>query len=179
MLRDFQLRETPPMTGSMHRSSVETYRHSLAVLDSMLRKGLARAVEAEFPPANLLAARLAPDMHPLLRQVQIACDLAKSGGARLAGVEVPAHADDETTFEELFARIDRVRAFLDALDPAAIEAGVDRTIEIRVRDQQFTFQGIDFLNRWSLPNFYFHLGMAYALLRHNGVALGKRDFLFP
>ena len=167
------------MTGIMFQSSVGTYRHALSVLDSILHKGQARAVEAGFPPENLLGARLAPDMHSLLRQVQIACDLAKSGSARLAGVDIPSHPDGETTFEQLFLRIGKVREFLETLDAEAIEQGANRTIELTVRDQKFSFGGVDFLNRWSLPNFYFHLGMVYALLRHNGVPLGKRDFLFP
>ncbi len=167
------------MISQVYQSSVTTYQHGLAVLESILRKGQAHAVEKGFAPESLLVARLAPDMHPLVRQVQIACDLAKSGGARLAGVEIPSHADAESTFDELFARIHKVQQFLLTLDADKVEQGAERTIEFEVRGRPMTFIGTDFLNRWSLPNFYFHLGMAYALLRHNGVALGKRDFLFP
>lgn len=167
------------MSGFVYQASVATYQHALRVLESVLRKGEARALEAGFPPENLLHARLAPDMHPLLRQVQIACDLMKSGAARIAGVEIPSHADDETSFEQLYARIDKVQEFLKSIDANAVEQGADRTIEFAVRDRKMEFGGMDFLNRWSLPNLYFHLGMVYALLRHNGVALGKRDFLYP
>lgn len=167
------------MSGFVHQSSVETYVHSLKVLESVLRKGQARAAEAGFPPENLLSARLAPDMHPLLRQVQIACDLMKSGAARLAGTEIPNHPDDETSFEQLYSRIHKVQEFLESIDANAVEQGADRAIEFRVGDRVMKFGGMDFLNRWSLPNLYFHLGMVYALLRHNGVALGKRDFLVP
>lgn len=165
------------MPAPIFESSVATYQHGLRVLESILGKGLAYAGAKEFPPENLLFARLAPDMHPLLRQVQIACDLAKSGGARLAGVEAPSHPDEEATFEQLFARIDKVQQFLLTLDAEEVAKGGERTIGFSVGAQAMTFVGSDFLNRWSLPNFYFHLGMAYALLRHNGVPLGKRDFL--
>ncbi len=165
------------MPGPLYSASVLVYQHELRILESLLAKGLARASELGFAPENLLHARLAPDMHPLLRHAQIVCDLAKGGGARLAGVEIPAHADDETTFEQLTARIGKVQAFLASLDADAIESAASRRIELTVRERKLAFEGAEFINRWSLPNLYFHLGMVYALLRHNGVALGKLDFL--
>ncbi len=166
------------MAFSLHKSSVGTFQHVLDVLESLLRKGAAHAEAAGFPAGNLLTARLAPDMFPLTRQVQIACDLCKSGAARLAAVEIPVHADEEESIDALIERIGRVREFVRGIDAEAIDAGDARSIQLKVRDRTLDFaSGSEFLNRWTLPNLYFHLSMAYALLRHNGVPLGKIDFL--
>ncbi len=116
-------------------------------------------------------------MFDLLRQVQIACDMAKSGAARLAGVDVPVHEDKETTFAELHARIAKVLAFVGGLDRAAIDGAADRRVTVPLRDRKLEFKGRDYLVGWVLPNLYFHLTTAYAILRHNGVELGKKDFL--
>jgi uncharacterized protein len=165
------------MSLSIQQVSIGTFTHMLGVLDRLLSKGEAHAAARGVDPATLIATRLAPDMHDLPRQVQIACDMAKGAAARLSGVEVPKHDDTETTFAELHARIAKVRAFLSTIDPAALEAGADRTITITARDRELTFAGRDYLVGFVLPNFYFHVTIAYALLRHAGVELGKLDFL--
>jgi uncharacterized protein len=165
------------MSLSIQQVSIGTFTHMLGVLDRLLGKGEAHATARGIDPATLIATRLAPDMHNLPRQVQIACDMAKSGAARLAGVEVPKHEDTETTFAELHARIAKVRQFLGTIDASALEAGADRAISLSVRDRQLEFVGRDYLVHYVLPNFYFHVTIAYALLRHAGVELGKLDFL--
>jgi hypothetical protein len=125
----------------------------------------------------LLAARLYPDMFALTRQVQIACDTAKGAVARLAAVEVPKHEDTETTFAELQQRIARVVAFIESVAPAQIDGSEDRKITLTLRGQETVFTGLQYLMGFVLPNFYFHAATAYGILRHNGVELGKRDFL--
>lgn len=164
--------------STLHQASVGTFLHVLGVLEGLLGKGAAHAVSAGFPSENLLNARLAPDMLPLTRQVQIVCDLCKGGTARIAAVEIPVHADEEQNIDALIERIGRVRDFIQSVDASAIEAGDARPIELKVRDRTLAFaSGSEFLHRWSLPNLYFHLSLAYALLRHNGVPLGKLDYL--
>ena len=165
------------MTWSIYAASVGTFKHVLGTLDAMLAKAEAHAIAKGYDPAVLLASRLHPDMFDLTRQVQIACDMAKSGAARLAGVEPPKHPDDEKSFAELYARIAKVRAFLDTLDTATIDAAAARDISVPMRDRTLEFKGADYLTGWVLPNLYFHVTTAYAILRHNGVALGKADFL--
>ena len=128
--------------------------------------------------ARIMAARLAPDMHPFPRQVQIACDMAKNGGARLAGVEAPSMPDDETTFAELRARLEKTAAFLSGLDRPAIEAAAEQRIDLSLPNgMAFGFDGGEYLAYWVLPNFYFHATTAYGLLRAAGVELGKSDFI--
>lgn len=128
--------------------------------------------------AKLMQARLAPDMHPLTRQFQIASDTAKNGAARLAGVEAPSMPDEETTFAELKARMDKTIAFLKGVDRAAVEAAGERAVELRFPNgMAFDFKGGDYLTHWVLPNFYFHATTAYALLRAEGVAMSKFDYL--
>jgi uncharacterized protein len=165
------------MSLSIYDSTVGTHRRMLGVLDSLLVKAAEHAEAGGYDATNLLGSRLAPDMFPLRRQVQIACDLAKSGGARLAGVPVPRHEDTETSIPELRTRIDKVLAFLDTLDRESINGAGEREIVVTVPGRELRFSGRDYVDIWLLPNFYFHLCMTYALLRHNGVALGKLDFL--
>ena len=165
------------MTVSLYETSIGTFRLMLGALAKNLAKAQAHAAAQGFEPGNLLGARLAPDMFTLTRQIQIACDLAKAGGARLAGVEPPRHDDTETDFAGLLARIERVLAFLDTLDREAIEGAADREIRFTVQGNELVFKGQRYLVTWALPNFYFHVTMAYALLRHQGVPLGKRDYL--
>jgi hypothetical protein len=148
-------------------------RNVSALLDRMTADAQARKIE----PSVLLASRLYPDMFPLLRQVQLACDFAKGASARLAGVPVPAFADDETTVDELKARIEKVITFVGSVARADVDAGFDRAITIKIRDGSVELKGIDYLNNMAMPNFYFHCTTAYAILRHNGVAIGKRDFV--
>ena len=147
------------------------------MLDRLLTLAEANAAARGFEADKLLAGRLAPDMFPLTRQIQIACDLAKAASARLAGIEVPQHADDETSFAELRARIAKVQSFIDSVDADAVNAGEARAITLKIQGQELNFVGADFLDSWALPNFYFHFITAYNLLRMQGVPLGKRDFL--
>jgi hypothetical protein len=125
----------------------------------------------------LLQSRLACDMFPLVRQVQIACDMAKGGGARLAGVEVPSYPDDEQDFAQLFARIEKTKSFLSSLDKHAFDGSETRKVTIKIGGNPMEFVGQPYLLLFVLPNFYFHLTAAYAILRHNGVPLEKRDFM--
>lgn len=127
----------------------------------------------------LLNARLSPDMYPLSRQVQIATDMSKGAGARLAGLEVPSYEDNETTFEALEERLLKAIDFLRSIKPEQLEGAETRHIEMMVRDSKKEFVGLNYLLRWVQPNVYFHVTTTYNLLRHNGVELGKRDFLGP
>jgi hypothetical protein len=165
------------MPLSVYDNTVAVFVRLLGGLDRWLQAAEQNAAARGFAVDALLAGRLAPDMFPLTRQVQIACDLAKAAGARLAGIEVPKHADEETTVAELRARIARVQGLLAGLDRAAVEAGSEREIVLSVQGQELRFAGADYVSRWALPNFYFHLTLSYALLRQQGVPLGKRDFL--
>jgi len=165
------------MSISLYDTAFNTFRSGLRAMDSILAKAEAHAKARGYDPANLLHARLAPDMFDLTRQVQIACDMAKSGAARLAGVEVPSHPDTETTYDELHARIAKVLAFIGTLDRKAIDGAAGRDIVVPLRDRKLEFKGSDYLVGWALPNFYFHVTTTYAILRHNGVELGKKDFL--
>ena len=165
------------MAISMYRASVPVFRHYLAALRGVLGKAEAQALSTRIDPAVLLAARLAPNMFPLTRQVQIAADFAKAAPARLAGQEPPSYPDTEQSFAELYARIDRTLGFLDTLPAERIDGQEQRTIEIKVGGQPVTFQGLPYLLDYALPNFFFHATTAYAILRQNGIALGKGDFL--
>lgn len=165
------------MSLSIYDATVNTFRRMLRGLDRELQAAVDNARARGFEPDRLLGARLAPDMFDLTRQLQIACDLAKGGGSRLAGVEIPKHADDETSIVELRARIARVLSYLDTLPREAIDAAAEREIVLSVQGRELRFAGADYVNQWALPNFYFHCSMAYALLRQQGVPLGKRDFL--
>ncbi len=165
------------MKISMHAMSVDVFTHTLANLSALLEKGLAHATQRKFEPAVLLNARLAPDMFPLTRQVQIACDIAKNSVARLAAQEPPRFADTETTFEELHARIARTIDYLKSVPPSAVTDSEERDIKVTTRDGTLDFKGLPFLQNWAIPNVFFHVATAYAILRHNGVEIGKRDFL--
>ena len=165
------------MSLSIYETTVNTFRRMLRGLDRELQSAVDYAKARAFEPDRLLTGRLAPDMFELTRQVQIACDLAKGAGSRLAGIEIPKHADDETSIVELRARIARVLAFLDTLPREAIDGAAGRDIVLSVQGRELRFAGADYVNQWALPNFYFHCSMAYALLRQQGVPLGKRDFL--
>ena len=165
------------MTLSMYQASVPVLKRQLGSLAAILAKGAAHAAAAGIDPATMLAARLAPDMLPLTRQVQIASDGAKGGAARLAGIEPPSFADDETSFDDLQARIAKTLAFLDTIAPAQIDGSEDRAITLMAGPREFNFTGQDFLFHFVLPNFLFHVTTAYALLRHQGVEIGKMDYL--
>ena len=165
------------MSVSLYDISIPSYRRGLQNLASFLDKAEAHAAAQKTDLATYTAARLAPDMHPFTRQVQIASDAAKGGAARLAGIEAPAMADDETTFPELKARIAKTIAFLDTISKADVDARSEATIELPLPGRTMTFTAPDFLMQFSLANFFFHVTTAYALLRAQGVPLGKMDFL--
>ncbi len=165
------------MTLTMYEAAVPPLARSLRNLIGILRKGAGHAEARGIEPAVLLQARLFPDMFPLVRQVQIATDIARRGAARLAGSEAPPMDDNETGFEELIERIEKTLAYLDTLSPAQIDGSETRPIELPIRGETLHFNGQTFLLVFVLPNVYFHVTTAYDILRHNGVELGKRDFL--
>jgi uncharacterized protein len=165
------------MKVSMYALSVEVFANTLNNLAWFLEKAASSAAQRKIDPAVFLAARLAPDMLPLTRQVQIACDLAKNSVSRLAGKEPPRFEDTETTIEQLRARIARTVDYLKSIPASAFEAADTRDIKVPAGDRTLEFKGLDFLQRWAIPNVFFHVTTAYNILRHNGVELGKRDFI--
>ena len=166
------------MSFSMSQASLPTFEIGLNALSAILDKAEAFAAAKKIDPAVLLNTRLAPDMFPLVRQVQVATDLAKNGAARLAGVEPPRYEDKETTIAELKARLAKTVAFVRSLDPKQIDAAADRQITFPLGpSNKGEMRGDDYLNHFVLPNVYFHIAAAYAILRHCGVEIGKQDFL--
>jgi hypothetical protein len=165
------------MTISMYQASVPVIVRALTSLDHFLTKAEADANDRGIDPAIFLAARLSPDMHPLTRQVQIATDGAKSCIARLAGIDLPSFPDTETSFAELHARIAKTLDFVKSASSSQIDGTEDHTITLKFPGREMTFQGQAFLLHFILPNLFFHVITAYAILRHNGVKLGKMDFL--
>lgn len=165
------------MPLSMYQASIPVFLRMLSNLTNVLDKAMAHVAARKLEPAALLNARLYPDMFPLTRQVQLACDFAKNTSARLAGVELPKFDDTETSFEELKARIAKTMEFLKSLKPGQIDGTEEKQITFPVAGQPTTFKGQQYLFNSGLANFYFHVSTAYAILRHNGVDLGKRDFL--
>jgi hypothetical protein len=164
-------------TLSMHAVSAPIFVRNLNNLASILTKAEQEAKAKGYDPAVLLSARLAPDMFPLTRQIQIACDHAKGCVARLAGHTPEVMEDTETTFEGLHARIRKVLGIVEGYKAAQLEGSETREITIKIPNSEFKFSGLDYVSQWAMPNFYFHLTMAYAILRHNGIDLGKKDFL--
>src|ERR1700730_14218675 len=166
------------MSFSMSKASLPVFEISLNALSAILDKAEAHAAAKKIDPSVLLHSRLSPDMFALVRQVQIATDLAKNGSARLAGVEAPPYEDNETMMDELKASIARTVAYLKTLDPKQINSSADREIAFPLGPTNTGhMKGDEYLNHFVLPNFYFHLTTAYAILRHCGVDIGKRDFL--
>jgi hypothetical protein len=161
----------------MYSASVPVFRQMLGSLSAILAKAEAHANERNIDPAALLQARLYPDMFPLLRQVQVAADFAKGACARLAGVEVPKYEDNERSFAELRERIAKTLAFIESLPPEAIEGSETRQITTGSGDKARHFEGQAYLLHYAQPHFYFHTTTAYAILRHNGVEVGKKDFV--
>ena len=153
-------------------------KKTLGQLDKMLDAAAAFAEVKKFDGTVLVNSRLAPDQFALARQVQIACDTAKLAASRLTGKDAPAHADTETTIPELKARIESVIAYLDSFSPADFEGAATRTVS-QARWEGKVMSGEDYFIEHALPNFFFHVNHAYAILRHNGVGLGKRDYLGP
>jgi hypothetical protein len=166
------------MTISMHSASAPVYLTMLGNLSKWLDKAVAHAASRKFDPETLLMARLAPDMLPLLSQVQIACDSAKFGVARLAGVDAPTFDDSETTLAALQQRIGATVAYIKSVPREQVDGSEARLVTVPRRGgEPMQFTGEQYLLHFALPNFFFHVTTAYALLRHNGVDLGKSDFL--
>ncbi|MDE2092128.1 MAG: DUF1993 domain-containing protein [Gammaproteobacteria bacterium] len=165
------------MSLSMYQASLPVFIRMLNNLSALLKKGEAHAQTRKIDPAVFTGARLAPDMFPLVRQVQIATDQVKGCAARLAGMEVPVYEDKEQSFADLYARIDKTVAFLKTIKPAQIDGSEARSVQLPMRDKTLTLKGQDYLFERVYPNFFFHVTTAYAILRHNGVDIGKGDFL--
>jgi hypothetical protein len=166
------------MTLSMHAASVPVFRQMLGSLDNLLAKAESHATERKIDPAALLQARLFPDMFPLLKQVQIACDFAKGVSGRLAGADLPVFDDSEQTFAELRALVAKTIAFISGLDATRFDGSEDREVVLRPdTPKERRFVGQAYLLNYGLPQFFFHVTTAYALLRHNGVELGKKDYM--
>jgi len=165
------------MTNLMHAMSVETFIPPLRKLSALLDKATAFAEAKKIDVAVLLQARLAPDMFPLTRQVQIACDAAKNCVPRLAGQDPIKIEDNEKTIDELKARIARTIDYLSSFDAASVNGSETREIKVPSRDRTLEFSGLDYLRGLALPNFFFHVTTTYDILRHNGVELSKRDYL--
>lgn len=163
---------------SMYQASVPVFVRALRNLKHILKKGEAHAVAQNYDAGVLLQLRLYPDMLPLLRQVQIATDSAKNAAARLAGVEALRFEDNENEFAELYARLDRAIEYLETFAPEQIDGSESREIRVPTRNRgDLEFDGLSYLSGFAVPNVYFHISTAYAILRHNGVPLGKTDFL--
>jgi uncharacterized protein len=166
------------MPYSMSQAALPVFEIGLAALSKVLDKGASFAAAKKVDPAVLAQSRLSPDMFPLTRQVQIACDQAKNGLSRLAGVEAPRYEDNEATIDDLKARIAKTLAYVKTLDAKAIDASGSREITFPLGPtNKGHMKGDDYLTHFMLPNFYFHLTAAYAILRHSGVDVGKQDFL--
>ena len=167
------------MSISMYDVSIPIFVVSLNNLSAILDKAATHAEVKKVDPKALPATRLIVDMLPLSAQIQIACDTAKGAAARLAGVEIPKHEDTESTIAELKARVSKTLEFIKSIKPQQLHGAETRDIELKFPSGTLKFTGLNYLTNFVLPNFFFHMTMAYALLRKNGVELGKRDFLGP
>lgn len=165
------------MSNFMYAVTVPPIARSLTNLRAILEKAAAHAEAKKIDPSVLINARLYPDMFPLSRQVQIASDTAKGAVSRLAGLEPPKYEDNESTFPELLARLDKTIALLESFKPEQIDGSEGKTINLPMHEKTLTFDGLHYLLDFVLPNVYFHVTTAYAILRHNGVEIGKKDFL--
>lgn len=165
------------MTISMYQASVPRFVNILGNLSNILDKTQAHIDAKKLSDASLTAFRLFPDMLPMTTQVQVACDTAKGVVARLAGVDIPAFEDNEQTIAELKARVAKTIAFIQTITPAQIDGTEDKDIVTKRGEKETHYKGMQFLLGHAIPNFYFHITTAYAILRHNGVEIGKRDFL--
>jgi len=165
------------MKISMYAMSHDVFKKALAQLLHVMEKGVANAKTRNFDTGVLVGSRLAPDMLPFVKQVQLTSDFAKNSMARLAGVDPPKFEDNETTMDELFARVRKTLEYIDSVSEASLDGSETRDIKIPLRDRTVEFKGLEFLQKWALPNFFFHHVTAYNLLRHNGVDIGKKDFL--
>ena len=167
------------MANLMYSLSAPVFVRMLRNLDAVLDKGAAYAAARKIEPAVLVNARLFPDMFPLVTQVRIAGDFAKGAVARLIGSEPPKYEDNEASFDDLKARIAKTIAYVETFKPEQFEGSETRTVTMKMRGEDKSFDGLTYLANIVLPNFYFHVTTAYDILRHNGVELGKRDFVGP
>jgi hypothetical protein len=165
------------MALSFFDVSIPALVRGLGNLSVIIDKAAAHAEAKKLDPAALAQARLFPDMFPLTRQVQITCDTAKGAAARLAGLEIPKHEDNETTLPELKQRIAKTLDFIQGVKASQLEGAETRSIELKSPNRTLSFTGLTYLTQFVLPNFYFHQSIAYAILRHNGVEVGKFDYL--
>jgi hypothetical protein len=165
------------MKLTMYAASVPLFRRQLTSLRAILEKAVAHCEARRIDPAVLVAARLYPDMLPLSKQVQIATDHAKGAAARLAGLEPPKYEDTEASFADLLARVGKTIDYLNSFSTTQFDGADERPISLTMRGTTLDFGGVDYLLGYALPNFYFHVTTAYAILRHNGVDIGKGDFL--
>ena len=165
------------MSVSLYLASVPVYVRQLNGLSAIIHKAIGYCAERKIEPAALLHDRLYPDMLTLLRQVQIACGHAERGSSRLAGLEPPTREGKEASLEDLAARVAATIAYAKSIDPKKMEGMEDRDITFPVGDKQMTLKGADYLFHFSMPNFYFHVTTAYNILRHNGLQIGKEDFI--
>jgi hypothetical protein len=161
----------------MHQASAPRFVNMLRNLSTLLDKAEAHCAAKKIEPTVLTSDRLFPDMFPLTRQVQIACDTAKGAVARLAGVDIPKHEDTEQSFAELKARIAKTIDFIESIPAAKVDGSDDKEVVLQMRSGERRFKGMQYLLGHAYPNFYFHVTTAYNILRHNGVELGKQDFI--
>jgi uncharacterized protein len=166
-----------PMSLSMYQASTPFFIRSLGNLSNILTKAASWAEAKKIEPSVLINSRLAPDMFPLSRQVQIATDIVKGCPARLSGAEPPSFPDTETTFPELQARIKKVIDYLQSIPADKIDGSEDKKITVKGRNTEMVFTGTQYLFGFVIPNLYFHVTTAYAILRHNGLEIGKMDFI--
>ena len=165
------------MSSLLYQATVPVFKQTLGALDALIDKAAVHATAHKIDPAVLLASRLRPDMLPFVRQTQIVCDNAKNMTGRLAGGEVPRFEDNESTFDQVKARIAKTLDYIATVNAGDIEAGADREIVFPVGPNKMKMKGADYIFHFALPNFYFHFTTAYGILRYNGVEIGKRDFL--
>lgn len=157
--------------------SIAPLRRNLNNLKQLLKQGEQFALSKKIDPHIVLQSRLAIDMYPLIKQVQLVSDMSKGAGARLAGIDIPVFEDTELSFDDLYARIDRTEAFLSQIVPAQLKGAAEKQVVLTIRQVDLTFTGLDYLEKWVMPNVYFHVTTAYNILRHLGVPLGKTDYL--
>lgn len=165
------------MSNALYDASVPVFAQFLNALAAIMRKAEAHCEAKKIDPEALLGARLFPDMFPFRRQVQLACDFAKGAGARLAGLAIPSFPDEEKTFSELQTRIANTLDFLGSIDKEQFAGAATRTITLKIGGADMSFQGDAYLNQLVLGNFFFHVTTAYNILRHNGLEIGKREFM--
>jgi uncharacterized protein len=165
------------MSLTMYQASIPVFIRMLENLSSILDKAAAHAETKKIDPAIFINARLAPDMYPLSRQIQIATDMVKGCAARLSGTEIPSYEDNESTFPELQARIAKTVTFLQSVNAEQLNGSEERTVTLKIHGRDTDLPGVNYLLNFVLPNFYFHITTAYAILRHNGLELTKKDFV--